>query len=313
MGKNNFHMRLPGLMVFIVALAVVLSACQPADPSAETDDAVLQVTVSVLPQAYFVERIGGDRVKVNVMVGPGEDAHTYEPKPEQMIALSQSTLFFSIGIEYETAWLPRFADANPDLNFVDTAAGIDRLAEAFPHLDDEAEEYADDDDDDHADELDPHIWLSPRNGKVIASHIFNALAEAHPENEAEFKANYEALLEEIDAVDQRITQALSGVSQRKFMVYHPAWGYFARDYGLVQLPIQTGGTDPSASELAALIDQALAENIRVIFVQPTFSAANARAVAAEIGGEVVTVDPLARDWLANLENVAEAFATALGR
>lgn len=313
MGKNNVHLRVPALMVVMVVLALVLTACQPADRPAETGEDVLQVTVSVLPQAYFVERIGGDQVRVNVMVGPGEDAHTYEPRPEQMIALSQSALFFSIGIEYEAAWLPRFADANPDLDFVDTAAGIDRLAEAFPHSDDEAEDPADDDDDDHADELDPHIWLSPRNGKVIASHIFNALAEAHPENEGAFKANYEALLAEIDALDQRISQTLASASLRKFMVYHPAWGYFARDYGLVQLPIQTGGTDPSASELAALIDQARAENIRVIFVQPTFSAANARAVAAEIGGEVVTVDPLARDWLQNLENVAEAFASALGK
>ncbi len=305
MDKNHLRQRRPILVIYLMALVLVLAACQPAAGPAETGEDVFQVTVSVLPQAYFVERIGGDRVAVNVMVGAGEDAHTYEPKPEQMVALSQSTLFFSIGIEYEAAWLPRFADANPDLVFIDTAAGIDRLEEAFPHTDDDGN--------DHADDLDPHIWLSPRNGEVIASHIFNALVSARPQDEADFKANYEALLAEMDALDQRITQALSGVSQRKFMVFHPAWGYFARDYGLVQLPIQTGGTDPSASELAALIDQAQEENIRVIFVQPTFSAANARAVAAEIGGEVVTVDPLARDWLENLENVAEAFASALGQ
>jgi zinc transport system substrate-binding protein len=97
------------------------------------------------------------------------------------------------------------------------------------------------------------------------------------------------------------------------MVYHPAWGYFAAEYGLTQLPVQVGGTDPSARELAALIDQAVEENIRVIFVQPTFSAANAQAIAREIGGEVLRLDPLARDWLTNLESVAEAFASAMRR
>jgi zinc transport system substrate-binding protein len=337
-------------MMVLFALSLVAGACAPQPASEEQDTAgtqPLQVTVSILPQAYFVQRIAGDLVAVNVMVGPGDDAHTYEPKPEQMVALSESVLFFSIGIEYEEAWLPRFEDTNPDMDIIDTAEGIMRIMETVPHdhEDDdhahEADDHHDDDDyaheaddhhvdDDHTHEaddyhdndhgddhghgfgLDPHVWLSPANGVTIATNIYNALVAVSPENEAVFTANYEALVAEIEALDARITETLSTLTRRNFMVYHPAWGYFANAYGLTQLTIQVGGTDPSARELAALIDQALEEEISVVFVQPQFSEANAQAIAQEIGGGVVKVDPLAYDWLANLELVADAFASALG-
>jgi zinc transport system substrate-binding protein len=306
------------LVIILFALSLAANACAPK-PSSEDASRPVQVTVSILPQAYFVERITGDLVAVNVMVGPGDDAHTYEPKPDQMIALSQSVLFFSIGIEYEEAWLPKFRDVNPDMVIVDSAKGIERILETSPHShddgDDEDHDIEDDDqhdEDQHVTGLDPHVWLSPKNGKIIAGNVYNALVAASPENEAAFTANFEALIADIDALDSLIEQTLSGVTQRTFMVYHPAWGYFSADYGLTQLPIEVGGTEPSASELAALIDRALDENIRVIFLQPTFSAASARAIAQEIGGEVVMVNPLAQDWLANLELAAEAFASALG-
>ena len=338
-------------VLFALSLAAGACAPQPASEGPETAaDQPLQVTVSVLPQAFFVERIAGDLVDVNVMVGPGDDAHTYEPKPDQMVALSESVLFFSIGIEYEETWLPRFEETNPEMDIIDSAEGITRIMETVPHTHDdddhahetddhhddddhgnEADDHHDDDDhgheaddhhddDDHAHEaddhhelgFDPHIWLSPSNGKIIATNIYNALVAVSPENEAMFTANYEVLVAEIEALDARITETLSTLTRRNFMVYHPAWGYFADAYGLTQLPIQVGGTDPSARELAALIDQALEEEISVVFVQPQFSEANAQAVAQEIGGSVVKVDPLAYDWLANLETVADAFARALG-
>ena len=301
----------------LFALSVVSGACAPQAVSEEPEPAVgqpLHVSVSILPQAYFVERIAGDLVAANVMVGPGDDAHTYEPKPDQMIALSESALFFSIGIEYEEAWLPRFEEANPDMEIIDSAEGIERIVETIPDTHDDDDDHDDDDENDYEHEVgfDPHVWLTPANGKIIAQNIYIALVAATPENEAVFTANYEDLIEEIETLDTRIFEILSEVTQSNFMVYHDAWGYFADAYGLTQLPIQAGGTDPSASELAALIDQALEEDISVIFVQPQFSEANARAIAQEIGGAVVKVDPLAYEWLSNLEIVADAFARALG-
>lgn len=308
------------ILPLIILTTLLLSACQTGPAPAGPDEAELLVTVSILPQAYFVERIGGDKVAVNVMVGPGEEAHTYEPTPEQMKTLNDSPVFFSIGVEYEETWIPRFEDINPDLKVVDSVKGIERIPMTedhdhdHEHEDDHMEEGNEEhgaEEADHEERPDPHVWLSPTNGKIIAQNILETLIELAPEHEAAFQENYNSLIEDINALDADIHSTLSGMQNRTFMVFHPAWGYFAREYNLEQIPIQVGGQDPSPSELANLIDTAEEQNIRVIFIQPTFSAADAEAIAAEIDAEVAVVDPLARDWLSNLETAAEAFAAAL--
>lgn len=304
------------LIALLTALVLSLSACQPATAPERGDEGRFLVIVSILPQAYFVERIGGDAVSVNVMVGPGEEPHTYEPKPDQMRALSDSQLFFTIGTEYEAAWLPRFRDVNPTMTFVDSAAGIQRLPLTDPHQHDdhpEDEKTQPDDSEAASDEygLDPHVWLAPANGKIVARNILNALVTHMPDRGEYFQTNYDSLINDIDRLDARIAALLEDLDQRAFMVFHPAWGYFADQYTLEQIPVQLGGQEPSASEMADLIAIAQSENIRVIFIQPTFSTANATAIAQEINAEIAVVDPLAHDWLENLERVAAAFADAL--
>jgi zinc transport system substrate-binding protein len=296
------------LLIALLSFGLILSACQP-NQSTQPEDESLLVTVSIPPLAYFVERIGGDQVEVNTMVGPGEEAHTYEPKPDQMKALSDSPIFFSIGIEYEESWVPRFMDINPDLLVVDSAQGIERIESLSEHSHDEEEEEETDEHD--ADNLDPHVWLSPQNGKIIAKNIFNALKSLSPEDEQTFIQNYNALVAEIDLLDEQILQTLSETTYRIFMVFHPAWGYFADQYNLQQIAVQVGGQDPSPSELVDLINIAKAENIHVIFIQPTFSTTSVNALSKEIDAEIIAVDPLAENWLENLKIVADAFAAAL--
>lgn len=307
--KNNLVRNLTLLAV----LAMLLAACQPGPTNRAMDEATLLVTVSILPQAYFVERIAGEAVSVNVMVGPGEDPHTYEPKPEQMRALTNSQLFFTIGTEYEAAWLPRLREVNPALTFIDSAAGIQRIPLTDPHHHDDDDHP--EDEAEHANEngLDPHVWLAPENGKVIARNILTALTAHAPEHSEAFQANFAALTADINALDARIESLLKGFEGQGFMVFHPAWGYFADQYNLEQIPVEVGGQEPSASDMAALIATAREENIRVIFIQPAFSTANAQAIAQEINAEIAVVDPLARDWLENLETAAAAFASALGQ
>jgi zinc transport system substrate-binding protein len=291
----------------LVLLSILfLTACQPGSNQVANDDGRLQVTVSILPQAYFVERIGGDFVAVNVMVGPGEDPHTYEPKPDQMRALSRSQLFFIIGTEYEDAWMSRLRETNPQITFVDSAAGIQRIPLSSPH-------GHSDDETNHSGEkgLDPHVWLAPANGKIIASNIFTALLTLLPEQADALQANYDTLLADIEALDIKIKGLLADNMGDAFVVFHPAWGYFADQYKLEQIPVQVGGQEPSVSDMATLIATARQKNIRVIFIQPTYSPANAQAIAAEMNAEIAIVDPLAHDWLNNLERVAEAFAAAL--
>ncbi len=306
----------------IVLAALLLAACQTTPKAPVTSEAEVTVTVSILPQAYFVERIGSDKVAVNVMVGPGEEAHTYEPTPEQMKSLNNSPVFFSIGVEYEDTWIPRFEDINPDLMIVDSTEGIERIPMIVDHTHHEEHEEGgemEEGNNEHAAEesqyerLDPHVWLSPANGKIIAKNILDTLIELAPEHAATFQENYESLIEDIDTLNADIHETLSGLERRSFMVFHPAWGYFAHDYNLEQIPVQVGGQDPSPAELANLVEIAKEENIRVIFIQPTFSAADAEALAEEIKAEVAVVDPLAKDWLTNMKTAAEAFEAALSQ
>jgi zinc transport system substrate-binding protein len=307
--KNNIKKPRISIIFLIVVIlfTLVITACQSASVPDIKED-ILRVTVSIPPQAYFVERIGGELVDVNVMVGPGEEAHTYEPLPEQMRDLDNSQVFFSIGIEYENAWIPKFRDINPDLQIVDSSTGIQRVITNVAHTHEDDEEEIGDS---HHEEPDPHVWLSPANGKIIAKNIFQALESLSPENSQIFKKNYDVLIADIEALDASITQILSSAAQRTFMVFHPAWGYFASQYNLEQIAVQIGGQDPSPAELADLVKIAQTENIRVIFIQPTFSTASIHALSQEINAEIVSLDPLAEDWLANLEAVASAFAAAL--
>ena len=306
----------PLILLALMALVVapILGACQSAATPIADRSGQANLTVSILPLAYFAERIGGDWVSVNVMVGPGEEPHTYEPTPEQMKAISEAAVFFSIGVEYEDVWLPRLAETNPNMAIIDASNGIERIpvptAVAEVGQQTNAAESANDD---HAGELDPHVWLSPENGKIIAKNILNGLIGIDPGHETAFRSNYEALIADIDALDAQIRETLAGDANRTFMVFHPAWGYFAQQYNLQQIAVQVGGQDPSASELAQLVDLAREKGISVIFVSPAINAASAEALAKEIGGTVAMVDPLAEDWLQNLNEVATAFSKSFGK
>lgn len=240
------------------------------------------------------------------MVVSGADPHTYEPKPEQMAALSRSQVYFLIGIEFEDAWKDKFSSTNPGLKLVDLSEGIDKIEMAEHHHEGEIDEG-----ESHEEELDPHIWTSPALVKSMAKRIYSELSVLDPSNEPAFKTNLISFEKDIEILDSEIRASLDSITERGFMVFHPGWGYFAKDYGLEQIPIEIGGTEPSASELSSLIDTAKAENIRVIFVQPEFSTQIARYIAEEIGGEVILISNLAENWLDNLRQVTLTFEKSL--
>ena len=280
-------------VLLLLLTAFTLAACSPA-PSAKTGNTI-GVTVSILPEKYFVERIGGNLVSVNVMVGSGADPHTYEPKPAQMAALSNSAIFFPIGVDYETAWLGRITASNPKLKIVDLSEGIQKLP--MPAHQDEPG-AAD------GKGLDPHVWTSPALVSSMAERIYAELAALDPANEPAYKTNLVAFKKDIEVLDLEIHASLDGLANRRFMVFHPGWAYFAKDYALEEIPIEIGGAEPSASELADLIDSAKAQNIKVIFAQPEFSTQIAKYIAKEIGGEVTLISNLSENWLQNLKDVA---------
>ncbi len=294
-----------------------------ASKTTRTTSKPLDITVSILPQKYFIEKIGGNLVKVNIMVEPGASPATYEPKPQQMKALSEAEAYVSIGVPFEKAWMERIKGANPQILVIDSAKGIKRM-EMVEHHHHEEEEAEHDHDHDHeaekaateehhqgAESLDPHIWLSPQLVKIQAENIYRGLVEINPENQGEYQVNLAQFLTEIDQLDQQIQQNLAGIENRQFLVFHPSWGYFARDYDLEQISIEVGGQEPSAAELGEIVKEAQEENIKVIFAQPEFSTQSAEIIAQEIGGKVSLITPLAPDWSNNLLQVSQTFAEVL--
>jgi zinc transport system substrate-binding protein len=285
----------------------------------------LPVTVSITPQKYFVERIAGDLAEVTVMVPPGGNPHLFEPRPSQMVALGRSTVYFAIGMPFEAAWLPRFQGANPNLRIVHTDHGIEKIPMEKEHGREEEEhghehghghgqEEHGHKEEGHAHapgEPDPHVWLSPETVRIIAANVRDGLQEVDPGNARIYAENHAAFARELDALHAEIQGILSGVRKRSFMVFHPAWGYFARTYGLEEIPIEVSGSEPSPRELARLIKVAQQEGVSAVFVQPQFSRKSAETIARQIDAAVVTADPLAEGWAANLLRVAESFRRAM--
>lgn len=283
----------------LLCAAVTGSGC---GRSAERGDDRLLVCVSIPPQKYFVERIGGDVVDVVVMVGPGESPHTYEPKPSQLRGMSRADLFFTIGATFEAAWMGRFRAANPALLVVHMGEDAERI----PAVSCLHEHMAEGALHDHAAAGDdPHIWLSPTIMRGEIATIRTALSGVRPDLYERFLANAAALEAELDRLDRVLTEMLAPFEGRSFMVMHPSWGYFARDYGLRMLPIEIGGQEPSPAELASLVRLARTEGIRNIIAQPEFNVRPAELLARELGGEVLKASPLAQDWEANLVAFAE--------
>jgi len=245
-----------------------------------------------------------------------------------MTALSDSAAYFSIGVEFEDAWMDRIASANPEMEIIDLTQGINQIPSVGEHSHEEDadhEEHTDDDHEhdeeegeeghhdetEHADEMDPHIWTSPANGAVMAGIIADTLVTLDPDNAETYRENLDGFLSDIAQLQSDISTALEDLDTRKFIVFHPAWGYFAQEFDLSQLPIEVAGNEPSAAELAGLITEAKEENITVIFAQPEFSTRSADYIASEIGGKVVLISPLAENWLDNLNNVAQTFSEEL--
>jgi len=263
------------------------------------------VTVSIIPQKYFVEQIAKELVTVNVMVGAGSSPHTYEPKPAQMKMLANSDAYFSIGDGFEKAWLPKFKSSNPHMLMVDSIKGIQKIAMSGHHHEGEKKGH------EVPEELDPHVWLDPMLVKIQARNILDALSSLYPLHVKTFEQNYDEFIRSIDTLDATIQASLKEVTSRTFIVFHPSFGYFAARYHLEQLPIEVSGKEAKPNELATIIKEAKEENAKVVFVSPQFSQKSAQTIAKQINGKVLTIDPLAYEWHENLLNIAKIFQSAL--
>lgn len=282
--------------VFVLWLLLLPTGCEEGRPD---DGENLSVAVSILPQRYFVERITGDSVDVFVVVPPGANPATYEPSPSDMRKMSNVDVWFTVGVPFETPWLPRFTGSSPDLNVRSTIENIVRLPiDRYTVTGHETLSES-------GGSPDPHVWLSPELVHIQAAVIADELSLLDSSRADEYMANLESFNLEIDSLQNRIHELVDSSSSRSFIVFHPAWGYFADEFGLVQIPIETAGSEPSPSEMALLVDYARENGIGTVFVSPEFSTSSAEAIAAEIDADVIYIDPLAEDWNNNLYNTAE--------
>lgn len=289
------------IIIFFLTGAAVGCAGGTAENS---DDGRIGIIVSIQPQAEFAERVGGDRVKVTVMIPPGASPHTYEPTPGQLIEVSKAEIYVKVGtgIEFELAWMDKIINAGGGMLVVDCSRGID-LIKSYSDLEngDKQGDY----------NFDPHIWLSPDNAAIMAENIYDGLVEVDPENRDYYKKNLDSYITELKELDDEIKGLFSGKKNRKIIVYHPTWAYFAKDYGLEQIAIEKEGKEPTAEGIRDLISTAKQYNIKLIFASPEFSTQSAGTIAREIGGEVVLISPLKKDYIENMRIVARNFARAL--
>jgi zinc transport system substrate-binding protein len=265
-------------------------------------DGRLPVFVGIPPMAYLVEQIGREHVVAEVLVQPGEDPHTFEPTPRQVLGLSKAAVFFKIGMPFENMLVEKAKEGNPRMTVVDVAQGVPKRS-----LDDSvAERATDHEHEGQHDELcrDPHTWLSPKLLKIEAKNVAEAFCRSDAVHEKDYRRNLAKLLDRIDAADRRIERMLTPYRGRSFYIFHPSFGYFADAYGLKEEAIQVGGQNPSIKQHRTLVEQARSEGVKTIFVQPQFSPQSAEVVAKEIGAKVVPINDLAKDVLGNLEETA---------
>ncbi len=295
------------IVITLCILSLVPGGCSRKKP----DTGRIIVAVSVPPQAEFVERIGGERVRVLVMVPPGASPHTYEPTPGQIVELSGAALYVKVGsgIEFELSWFDKFVSVNREMLVIDASEGIDIGDGAARHT---GEPYSA-----GAEHLhtrsgpDPHIWVSPRNAMIMVENTCRGLMAVDPEHHDHYARNRDAYIRELEALIESIERLFAEKSSRRFIVYHPSWGCLARDYGLEQIAIEDEGKEASARRIGRLVELAKENDIRVIFVAPQLNTKSAEVIAREIGGSVVSIDPLARDYIENIRSVTAALGKAM--
>ena len=283
--------------LYLIILCVILAGCKgtpqkqaDSGKTSGTEKPAVTVTVTISPYKYFVDQIAKGKVNVNVMVSNGNNPETYEPYAQQMMELSKSALYLKVGsIGFEQTWMKKLQDNAPDMKVIDTSVGIKPAKTPGGNID-------------------PHVWMSCSNARIIASNILKALCELEPKNKAFFEKNYQSLLSIIDKRDSTIKESFKKDPDlvRKFVIYHPILTYFARDYQLEQLAIEEEGREPSASQLKSLIERARKEKIKFCLIQAEFANRNTTTFINESHTNPMDINPLQGDWNRAMQEAAAA-------
>lgn len=256
-------------------------------------DNPLTVAVSIPPQKFLLDRIGGDRIRVHVMLEPGQAPETFEPTPRQMAALADAQIYFRIGVPFERAWLSSTQEVSPNLVVVDCCSEFTR------EITDNGRSNAD-----------PHVWVSPVAALNIADLMRQELIRLDPQGRQDYESNFRGLSKALKQLDRDIGDLLKNRRTPYFLISHDSLGPFAAAYGLVQLSIEAGGKAAGPRAIAEIVMRARMEKIGTVFVQRQFNSPGIRALAEELDAEMVEIDPLAEDYISNMSEIAAKLALA---
>jgi len=295
----------------ILTLAACVMAVLPIqacnDTGTVTANNVLVVAASIAPLADFVENVGGDKVEVTVMEPSSYDPHTYEPTPSQMVKISEADIYVKVGsgVEFELAWMDDITAQNADMYVIDCSTGISLIAGGHEHEEDGEEEEHE-----HS-SLDPHIWNSPVKAQQMVENICQGLIAVDPDNEDYYLANKDSYIDALEELDTYARETLNGFSNRYFLIYHPAFGYFAAEYDLTQISVEHEGKEPTPQVIQDCIDKSEAYDLNYDFVAPQLATSYAATIAQEIGGQVLYLDPLPSSYISNMRSVIASIALEL--
>jgi zinc transport system substrate-binding protein len=280
--KHEFSTLVTLLLLIAIGLSALAISCGSTGGAGDK----IRVAVSIVPLADFVENVGEDKVDVTVMVPPGASPHTYDPKPSQLVEVSEAEIYVKVGsgVDFELAWMDKIIKVNSNMLVLDSSQGIELIGK------------------------DPHIWNSPFNAKIMVENICDGLIQVDPDNADFYTENMNDYLKELDIVDGYIRYKLDRFTNRAFLIYHPAFEYFASEYGLTQLAVEHGGKEPTPQVMQDCIDKANQYNLQYVFVAPQFATEYCEAIAREIGGQTAPMDPLAENYIANMGRIADYLA-----
>lgn len=270
--------------------------------------AKLTVAVTLQPYANVVSEIGGDQLEVVTLLPPGADPHTFEPKPSTLKDFAKASVYFSDGSGMDEAWLPRFKGVNKNVQIVSLSKDINWMEEDEHHHHDEHCDHHEEADADDDGELDPHLWTSPVQMMQVARNICDALVQLDSANADLYIERWFDLTERLKKLDAELRASIAKLPQqaRTFIVFHPSYGYFARDYGMTQLTVEVNGKEPKPRDLFNLAKTGKSNNVHIVFVQPQFSKRAATTIARELDAVILDTDPLSFEYEKNIRALLSA-------
>ena len=266
------------------------------------------ISVSIIPEKYFVEQIAGDDFEINIVIPPGASHSHYDPSPSKIAAICRSAAYFRIGdLGFEQSLLTQIAAQNPKLKVYNLSEGV-HFAEVS-----EMREGSSHTGHHHHENYDQHIWMSARKAKIIAENIYNAVSELKPERAAVYQSNLTAFLQKMDTLDSATQRKLADLSVHTFVIFHPALTYYAEDYDLEQIALEIDGKEPSVAWMQEVVKKIQDKNVRVIFIQNEYSQSAAVAISETSGIELQVINPLAEDWKKEFETITDIISEKMKR